>query len=78
VIVPVGDLPPLKTASSEIEPPAATPGEAVVEMAGVAKQFPTVRSFVYEEAFPSVVWLEVQLDEATTLPAPLGIVTVYE
>ena len=84
MIVPVGERPPLKTAVSLIVPPTMTPGEAVVTIVGLAgggggaAQFGIVRLVEYELALPSVVWLEVQLDEATTRPAALGIAIVVE
>lgn len=86
MIVPVGEFPPLKTASSEIVLPTKTPGEAVVTMVGLAGggggggggpvQAETGKVPENEPALPSVVWLAVQLEETSALPAESGIGTV--
>jgi hypothetical protein len=59
-------------------PPTATPGEAVVTIVGLTRQLGIVRLFEEEFELPSVVWLDVQADEATTRPACAGMATVSE
>jgi hypothetical protein len=78
VTVPVGELPPLNTAWSSIVPPTKTPGEAVVTIVGLDTHLGIVRSSENEFELPSVVWLDVQADEATTLPARPGMAIVND
>jgi hypothetical protein len=59
-------------------PPTKTPGEAVVTIVGLDTHLGIVRSSENEFELPSVVWLDVQADEATTRPAPPGMATVSE